>query len=89
MSDDVKTFPLQVETNRSGSGTVPVVVAMRAYDVYCALYGPQEALVTGWCRGGFGAGELIGFLYAHSFPREEWCMRFNEAITGLNLRGER
>ena len=90
MSDTPPTFPLQLEISRNGSGgRVPVVVAMRAYEVYTAVYGAQEALVTGDCRGGFGAGELIAFLYAYGFPRNEWRKRVEEALTGLDLRGRR
>ena len=56
---------------------------MRAYEVYCAVYAPQEALVTGHCRGGFGVGELIAFLYAYGFPRKEWRQRVDEAFHGM------
>ncbi|MHB8953541.1 MAG: hypothetical protein ACYC4U_11275 [Pirellulaceae bacterium] len=56
---------------------------MAAYEVYCALFGPQEALITGHCRGGFGVNELVVFLYARSFPRKEWRARFDEAIEGM------
>lgn len=56
---------------------------MRAYEVYCQLYSAQEAMVTGGCRGGFSAGELIAFLYAHSFPESEWRVRAEEAFNGL------
>lgn len=62
---------------------VPKTVTMRAYEVYCAEYGPQEAMVTGWCRGGFGTSELIAFLYARSFPKEEWHKRVSEAFKGM------
>lgn len=58
-------------------------VTMAAYEVYCHVYAPQEALVTGWCRGGFSTGELIAFLYARSFPRAEWDKRFHEAINSM------
>lgn len=60
-------------------------VTLRAYEVYCHVYGKQEAMVTGNCRGGFGVGELIAFLYAHSFPREEWRTRVDEAFKGMEL----
>ena len=56
---------------------------MRAYEVYCSVFRPQEALVTGDCRGGFGMGELIAFLYARSFPQKEWSERFEEALHGM------
>ncbi len=63
----------------------PQIVTMRAYEVYCHVFRPQEALVTGGCRGGFGIGELVAFLYAHSFPKAEWDARFHEALRGLTL----
>ncbi len=69
---DVPTHPVQTQT-----------VIMRAYEVYCYVCGEQAALVTGGCRGGFGAGELIAFLYAHSFPKSEWRARVDEAFHGL------
>jgi hypothetical protein len=66
---------------------VPEAVALRAYEVYCALFGEQEALISGHCRGGFGIHELFAFLYARSFPREEWSNRFDEAL--MRPDGER
>jgi hypothetical protein len=62
---------------------LPSSVTLRAYEVYCHLFGAQPAMVDlagRGCRGGFGAGELIAFLYARSFPKEEWEKRFKEAI---------
>jgi hypothetical protein len=58
-------------------------ITLRAYEVYCHMYGEQKALVTGFCRGGFSIGELIAFLYAHSFPKEEWRSRVDEAFAGI------
>ena len=58
-------------------------VTLRAYEVYCNIYGPQEAMITGTCRGGFSAGEIIVFLYAHSFPKEDWRKREQEAFRGM------
>ena len=75
-----------VQTNYSGrSGRCPQVVTLKAYEVYRHLYGEQSALVTGGCRGGFGAGELIAFLYAASFPPNEWRARADEAFKGMKL----
>lgn len=62
---------------------VSTVISLRAYEVYSHVYGGQEALITGSCRGGFGVGELIAFLYAHSFPKAEWSMRVDEALRGM------
>jgi hypothetical protein len=56
---------------------------MAAYDVYCHVYGPQTALIENDCRGGFGVNELIAFLYAKSFPKNEWRKRVDEALTGM------
>lgn len=63
----------------------PVCVTLLVYEVYCEVFGPQEALITGNCRGGFSTGELVAFLYARSFPKGEWRERFDEALTGLNV----
>lgn len=62
------------------------VVTLRAYEVYERIYGKQEALITGWCRGGFGTGELIAFLYARTFPEAEWRARFDEAIQSIESK---
>lgn len=82
---DIKTHPVQ--TSRRGNARVPQVVTMRAYEVYCHLYGKQEALVTGvcrgGCRGGFSSGELMAFLYVYPFPKGEWSIRVQEAFKGM------
>lgn len=88
MSKDPKTHPMQTECCYRG-GTVPQVVALRAYEVYKHVFGPQEAIITGECRGGFGIGELVAFLYAYPFPREQWRDRVDEAMTGLRLGDRR
>ena len=80
---DVPTHPVQTKRVIHAAARCTRVVTMRAYEVYSRLYGPQEALVTGNCRGGFGVGELIAFLYARSFPEKEWKMRFDEALEGI------
>lgn len=76
----VETHPVQTGHN---GGKAPQVVTMRAYEVYCHVYGSQEAMVTGWCRGGFSSGELVAFLYARSFPKKEWIRRVSEAFKGM------
>lgn len=82
---DVEVHPVQIKRTgypREGA-KAPKVVTMRAYEVYCHVFGPQEAMVTGHCRGGFSAGELIAFLYAYPFPKEEWRARMEEAFKGM------
>lgn len=61
---------------------IPDAVHAAAYEVYSEVYGPQPALMGGGCRGGFGMGELIGFLYARTFPRAEWRQRWQEFQRG-------
>lgn len=56
---------------------------MKCYEVYKKLWGEQQALIEGECRGGFGVNEVIGLLYAASFPQSEWRARFDEAMTGM------
>lgn len=60
--------------------TIPADVALRAYEVYSYVHGEQPAMVTGGCRGGFGASELIAFLYARTFPKSEWRERSEFAL---------
>ena len=79
---EIPVHPVQVKRYRE-QAYAPQTVTMRAYEVYCALYGKQEAMVTGECRGGFSAGELIAFLYAYSFPKTEWRARVDEAFRGM------
>lgn len=78
---EIPTFPMQL--GEGHSGRVPQTVALAAYEVYSHVFRPQDDLITGSCRGGFGIGELIAFLYARSFPRNEWRKRVDEALTGL------
>jgi hypothetical protein len=75
--------PVQVKLVRDAR--VAADVTRRAYEVYCAVYGEQPAMITGGCRGGFSTGELIAFLYAHSFPKPEWRQRVDEAFKGMVL----
>lgn len=83
LKTDVLVHPVQNHYRPHAHYACPAVVTMRAYEVYCHLYGEQPAMVTDGCRGGFGAGELIAFLYARSFPKEEWRKRFDEAMRGM------
>jgi hypothetical protein len=76
---EIETHPVQ---SRHCPSRIPKVVAMRAYEVYSHVFAPQEAMVTGGCRGGFSGGELIAFLYARTFPKSEWDSRFSEALRG-------
>lgn len=82
-TQEIETHPVQTDRFQRGQARVSTAVTLRAYEVYRAVHGEQEALITGWCRGGFGANELIAFLYAHSFPREDWRERVDEAYRGM------
>jgi hypothetical protein len=81
---DVTVFhPVQIDTDFRHPHKRPVLpasVTLAAYEVYCHLYGKQQAMIENGCRGGFSIGEIIGFLYARSFPKAEWQARFDEAI---------
>ena len=85
----MRQFPIQRDRRpQHYAGRVAESVYMRAYEVYSEVYGPQEAMIDlegRNCRGGFGVGELVAFLYAHSFPREEWRKRVDEALDGAEL----
>ena len=79
------TRPIQAHTRNRKQATIADCIHMAAYEVYCEVHGPQEALITGWCRGGFGIQELVAFLYAKPFPKNEWRSRVNEAFKGMNI----
>lgn len=74
--------PVQLKVSRDRAH-LNSKVTLLAYEVYCALFGAQAAMVTGECRGGFSAGELLAFLYARNFPRAEWRARVDEAFQGM------
>jgi len=77
----METHPVQTVNHKSGK--LRTEITLRAYEVYSHVFSPQEALITGHCRGGFSTGELIAFLYARTFPKEEWRERVNEAFHGM------
>ena len=84
---DRKTFPIQATAKHPAHyAQMPRCVYMAAYEVYSAVFSTQKAMVTGGCRGGFGNGELIAFLYARSFPRQEWAARFEEALKDMDIK---
>lgn len=71
--------PVQVDQRKISAFRVPRAIHLAAYEVYAEVFGPQEALVSGDCRGGFGLGEILCLLHARSFPRHEWRNRVREA----------
>jgi hypothetical protein len=81
----IETHPVQTVDHKGGR--CPTAVTLRAYEVYCHVYSPQPAMITGNCRFGFGCGELIAFLYARSFPKAEWRARVDEAFAGMKHLG--
>ena len=76
--------PVQIETGWGHRDPkLPSEVTLRAYEVYSHVFGAQPAMIDlagRNCRGGFGVGELLAFLYARSFPKEEWRKRVDEAL---------
>lgn len=80
-----RQFPIQTKRHASGAGKIGELVYMSAYEVYKEVYGAQPAMVDfdKGCRGGFGTGEIVAFLYAKSFPRSEWSQRVDEAFNGM------
>lgn len=84
--DQPEIHPVQNDPHGGIGGRISSLVTLRAYEVYCELYGPQPALLDlagKNCRGGFSSGELIAFLYAHSYPKSEWRARVAEAFKGM------
>jgi hypothetical protein len=83
---EIATHPVQTKQGfRREGARVRIEVTKAAYEVYCHCHGEQAAMMTGDCRGGFSAGELIAFLYARSFPKKEWSDRVDEALRGMTI----
>jgi hypothetical protein len=74
-----KFHPVQ---NHDIQNHLPESVVLKAYEVYSHAWGAQPAMVDleKGCRGGFSVNEIIAFLYAHSFPKDEWRQRIEEAL---------
>lgn len=79
----IETHPVQVNRSCHIKAQCPQVVTLKAYEVYCHVYGEQKEIITRACRGGFGVNELVAFLYASSFPKSEWSKRVDEALRGM------
>ena len=81
----MKTEMHPVQTIRvvRGQSKLSTDVTMIAYEVYCHIHQPQEALVTGGCRGGFGVGEIIAYLYAYPFPKHQWADRAQHVFDNM------
>ena len=80
-----RLMPVQTHRIWRERAVVRESVYLRAYEVYCHVNGPQVEMVTGGCRGGFSSSELVAFLYAHSFPKDEWRTRTDEAFEGMTI----
>ena len=79
----IEFHPVQVSVVKRGRPRIRTEVTLKAYEVYSHVFGKQKAMIEGYCRGGFSVGELIAFLYARSFPKEEWSTRVNEVFKGM------
>lgn len=78
-----RMFPIQKHSRPHTPAKIAEDIYMRAYEVYCEVFRPQDALIDldgRNCRGGFGMGELTAFLYAYPFPRKEWRERTDYAF---------
>ena len=82
---EIETHPVQMPRLGPYDARCPKLVTMAAYEVYCDIHRPQEAMVRGGCRGGFGIEEIVAYLYARSFPKSEWRIRVDEAFSGMKL----
>jgi len=86
MSDEqIVKHPVQTKPRYHDGAKLREEVVLRAYEVYCHVWGPQPAMVdvAKGCRSGFSAGELIAYLYAYPFPKSEWSARVDFAHRGM------
>lgn len=80
-----RLFPIQTHGLGREAGRVPEAVYMAAYEVYSHVHSPQPAMIDfeKGCRSGFSVGEIVAFLYARPFPKNEWRQRVDEAFRGM------
>lgn len=75
-----KFHPVQWDSRQSERyAKLPPEVTGKAYEVYHLLY-PGQTLERINERGGLGIMEIVAFLYAHTFPPQEWPRRVDEAL---------
>lgn len=75
-----KFHPVQWGTRHAlNYAKFPPEVTGKAYEVYHALY-PGQTLERLNERGGLGVMEIIAFLYAHTYPPQEWARRVDQAL---------
>lgn len=73
------------------SAGIPWSMHLRAYDAYCKMYGPQQALIDlegRNCRGGFSVGELDMFIPGWRDELSE-ITRLREYIAELEIQASR
>lgn len=75
-------MPVQTKRNKT-PGSISSEIYMKAYEVYSHIYGKQDAMIIGKCRGGFFTREIVALLYAASFPKETWETKLDEALAGI------
>jgi hypothetical protein len=80
---NAERHPVQTPHHTYKASISTDVTLLRAYEVYCHVFAPQEAMVTGGCRGGFSTGELIAFLFAYPFPKSEWRQRCDDVFKNM------
>lgn len=77
--------PLQTRdeaTGRAMRRIIPWSLHLQAYEVYSHLFGADQSARRMADRGGFSECELIAFLSAHPFPRDEWQQRVDAYVSG-------
>ena len=85
----MKKAPYQARQGVRGVGTIPWDMHMKAYEVYSYIASPQKAMIEGGCRGGFGTLELLAFLYARSFPKDQWEAKVKESFRDFRIDAAR
>jgi hypothetical protein len=91
MSDipEVKLSPIQMpRSSYTYKGKVQEGISRQAYAVYSHIYGDSQSFERLNERGGFGIGELVAYLYAHSYPKVEWRKRADAAFYMMALENK-
>lgn len=78
-----RSWSIHMPDNRQLAGFVSSALFERAYEVYGHTHHQPLLPADLEHAGGFSHRELIAYLFAGNFPREEWHSRVIEGLNGV------
>jgi hypothetical protein len=79
----VQFHPVHMPDNLTLGRFVSAALTERAFEIHVFMHGSEPSLKSINRRGGLSYPQLIAYLYAYGFPREECFDRVQEALNGV------